>query len=378
MKRSLRLCYNVYTNTGCNSQTLERTRQMSMNGMEIKAFLETASILPADTSVLIRGNHGIGKSQIVRTLSKFFSLEVIDRRLSQMCEGDMIGLPSLDEGTTKFNPPDWYMLACKTPKVLFLDEINRATPEIMQAAFQIILDRELNGFKLHPKSRVYAAINTGNKYSVNDMDPALLDRFWVVDLEPSVEDWLIWANTDNNIHQNISMFIQDQPKFLDPVENVNPGTVQSSRRSWKRLNDALVHTKMISQPQNPVFLNMSIGYIGFEAAAAFYNFVKNISGNLTAEELMDAFSTDTVQLKIKNIGQEAMNTCIDKIVTHAKTLVNLNDNQKKNMAAFMKILPNELRVSFWTKMVAIEKIDIIKSFHDAVGNLVVEIFAESK
>jgi hypothetical protein len=351
---------------------------MSMNGMEIKAFLETASVLPADTSVLLRGNHGIGKSQIVRDLASRFGLEVIDRRLSQMCEGDMIGLPSLEEGTTKFNPPDWYMLACKTPKVLFLDEINRATPEIMQAAFQIILDRELNGHKLHPKSRVYAAINTGNKYSVNDMDPALLDRFWVVDLEPSVEDWLNWAAINSNIHQNLIMFIQDQPKFLDPVENVNPGTVQSSRRSWKRLNDSLVQSKLINSPQNPIFLNMSIGFVGFEAAAAFYNFVKNISGNLTAEELLESFTTEIVQLKIKNLGQEGMNTCIEKIVNHTKNLQNFNETQKTNLAAFMKILPNELRVSFWTKMVAVEKIDIIKSFHDAVGQLVVEIFAENK
>jgi hypothetical protein len=348
---------------------------MSMNGMEIKNFVKTAAVLPCDVSILIRGGHGIGKSQIVRALANNFRLDVIDRRLSQMCEGDMIGLPSLDNGSTKFNPPDWYISACVSPKVLFLDEINRATPEIMQAAFQIILDRELNGTKLHPETRIFAAINTGNKYSVNDMDPALLDRFWVVDLEPSVDDWVNWS-IENNIHQNITLFIQDQPKFLDPVDNVNPGTVQPSRRSWQKLNNALIHAKVIEEPQNLLFLNISCGFIGFEAAAAFYNFVKNISSNLTAEELVNQYETDLVKLKIKNIGQESLNVCIEKIVSYIKDLKQIDENQKKNLGLFMKNLPNELRVSFWTKMVAIERVDLIKSFHEAVGKYVIEVFSE--
>lgn len=349
---------------------------MAMNGMEIKNFVETASHLPTNISVLIRGNHGIGKSQIVRTLASAFKLDVTDRRLSQMCEGDMIGLPSLENDSTKFNPPDWYMDACKNARVLFLDEINRATPEIMQAAFQIVLDRELNGVKLHPQTRVYAAINTGNKYSVNDMDPALLDRFWVVDLEPSVDDWLEWAK-QSGIHDFITMFIQDQPKFLDPVDNCSPGTVQPSRRSWEKLDSSLKQAGVIEDPQNKIFFSIASGFVGFEASAAFYNFAKNFSNNLTAEELVDQYETKSVQSKITRLGQEALNVCIEKIVTHAKGLEKFSELQKKNLSSFMKDLPHELRISFWTKMVQIDRVDMIKAFHEACSKYVVEVF-ESK
>ena len=346
---------------------------MAMNGMEIKHFVETAAHLPTNVSVLIRGNHGIGKSQIVRSLARTFKLDVTDRRLSQMCEGDMIGLPSLEGDSTKFNPPDWYMDACKNARVLFLDEINRATPEIMQAAFQIVLDRELNGVKLHQDTRVYAAINTGNKYSVNDMDPALLDRFWVVDLEPSTEDWLDWAK-ENGINEFITMFIQDQPKFLDPVDNSAPGTVQPSRRSWEKLDASLKHAGVIDDPQNKVFFSISSGFVGFEAAAAFYNFAKNFSNNLTAEELVDQYNTSAVQAKIKRLGQESLNVCIEKITNHAKGLEKFTAAQKNNLGNFMKDLPHELRISFWTKMVQIENVDMIKSFHEACSSYVVEVF----
>ena len=138
-----------------------------MTTMSIQTFIKVASKLPIETSILLRGSHGIGKSQVVRQMAALFSLPVIDRRLSQMSEGDMIGLPSTDGEVTRFNPPDWYKQACAKPMCLFLDELNRATPEVMQAAFQIVLDRELNGWKLHPQTRVYAAVNSSAAYTVN-------------------------------------------------------------------------------------------------------------------------------------------------------------------------------------------------------------------
>jgi MoxR-like ATPase len=112
-----------------------------MSEMKIRTFLELAPKLSPQTSILLRANHGIGKSQLVRHLAKKMGLPVIDRRLSQLTEGDIIGLPSTDGDVTRFNPPDWYKRACDEAVVLFLDELNRATPEVMQTAFQIVLDR---------------------------------------------------------------------------------------------------------------------------------------------------------------------------------------------------------------------------------------------
>ena len=129
--------------------------------MDIKTFKNIVPNLPEDISVLVSGATGVGKSDIFHQIGEKLGLPVIDRRLSQMTEGDIIGLPSLADGTTKFVPVDWIVKASREPVILFLDEINRATVEVQQCAFQLVLDREINGVKLHPKTRVYAAINEG-------------------------------------------------------------------------------------------------------------------------------------------------------------------------------------------------------------------------
>ena len=163
--------------------------------MNIATFIEVVPSLPSDISIMVRGPHGVGKSQLFKQIADKLGLELIDRRLSQMTEGDLLGLPELTDGVTRFCPPDWYMAACKAPKVLLLDEYNRGTPEVIQTAMQITLDRELNGWKLHPETRIYAAINASADYNVNELDFAQADRFWTIDLEPTVEDWLNWAKS---------------------------------------------------------------------------------------------------------------------------------------------------------------------------------------
>jgi len=204
--------------------------------MNVQTFKNVAAAMPPWVSMLLRADHGVGKSGIVRqvsaqirrqllergVISSLNEYPVIDQRLSQKTEGDLVGLPILENDTTHFCPPDWYMQACKKPCALFLDELNRATPEVMQGAFQIVLDRELNGYKLHPETRVYAAINIAARYSVNEIDPALLDRFFAIDLEPTLEDFVAWARSTDpeqggNLHPFVPDFIQSTNGPMGPT-----------------------------------------------------------------------------------------------------------------------------------------------------------------
>ena len=348
--------------------------------MTVKTFLATAQKLPVDTSVLLRGNHGIGKSQIVCQAAKLLGFkkeDVIDRRLSQMSDGDMIGLPSTDGECTRFNPPDWYRSACKSPKVLLLDELNRATPEVMQAAFQIVLDRELNGWKLHPGTRVFSAINSSAAYNVNEVDPALLDRFWVIDLEPSVDDWMVWARDPElgAIPEVVTDFIAGNEKFLDPPKNAEPGSVQTSRRSWERAARALKSAGVVDEPNDPLFYSLAIGYLGAEATIALTEFAKSIDTRVTGEEIINDYAK--VAKKIDKLGQERLNTAIEKIADYVTNhLESLTDKQGKNLATFMKRLPGELRISCWSKLMSkgVEKLDLAKSVHKYCAELILDVF----
>ena len=100
--------------------------------VDFKTFIQIAPIVAAQDGnagfpILLRGRHGVGKSQVVYQTAERLGLPVIERRASQMTEGDLVGLPSTDGDTTSFNPPDWFAQACREPVALFLRYGSNAT-----------------------------------------------------------------------------------------------------------------------------------------------------------------------------------------------------------------------------------------------------------
>ena len=121
--------------------------------------------------------------------------------------GDIIGLPRFNEetGKTEFALP-WWFPTDNTPVVLFLDELNRARPEILQVVMDLTLSRKLAGKTLPAGSQVISAINEGDEYQLTDLDPALVSRFNVYNFVPTPADWIYWA-TRSGIDSRVISFI---------------------------------------------------------------------------------------------------------------------------------------------------------------------------
>ena len=107
--------------------------------IDFATFLSVAPhVLNSRLPVLIRGKHGVGKSQVVYQIAESRGIPVIERRASQMTEGDLLGLPDTADTqingrkATTWNAPDWLVTACEEPVMLFLDEVDRATLEVRQ------------------------------------------------------------------------------------------------------------------------------------------------------------------------------------------------------------------------------------------------------
>ena len=356
--------------------------------MDIKTFTNVVSNLPPGQAVLARGDHGIGKSQIFRQVADQVVLAdgtegipLIDRRLAQMTEGDIIGLPELVDGVTRFCPVDWLLRACREPVALFLDEVNRATPEVMQCAFQLVLDRELNGHKLHPETRIYCAVNASADYQVNEMDPALLDRFWTVDLDPTTEDWIEWANGPGSIDEVIIDFIRNSPVHLRHTGNLEPGKVYPSPRSYEKLNRALS-----SASWNPAdlagsgdlpagFYGLCIGFLGSETSIALNDFIKNYDAKISAEDILDNWKK--FKDRVMDLTADRQNGLIEKLVEHSRH----NEwslSQAKNASSFVEGLSGEMLVSFFNAIMETNNVPNIRSVHKFIGMKVVEAISSAE
>ena len=297
--------------------------------------------------VLLRGRHGIGKSTVVYQYAAQQSMEVVERRASQMTEGDLVGLPSIDGNSTTFNPPDWFKAACDRPVVLFLDEVDRATLEVRQGIFELTDSRKLNGHTLHPDTLVFAAVNGGEhgaQYQVGEMDPAELDRWTVFDIEPSVEDWLSWAK-ESQVSDEIWNFINQNRNHLEHTDDFEPNKVYPSRRSWERLDKCLTQADLLKEA-SPVLYNLTSAFVGFEAAVAFNDFVLNYDRQVTTDDILIHGNF----AKVADFGINDHTAIIDKFEAEETFHNELDQQLVDNLARYFVMLPSEVAMKLWTVM----------------------------
>ena len=297
--------------------------------------------------VLLRGRHGIGKSTVVYQFADKNNLEVVERRASQMTEGDLVGLPTIEDKSTTFNPPDWFKAACDRPVVLFLDEVDRATLEVRQGIFELTDSRKLNGHNLHPDTLVFAAVNGGehgSQYQVGEMDPAELDRWTVFDIDPTVEDWLSWAS-DAGISPEIWNFINQNRTHLEHTDDYEPNKVYPSRRSWERLDQCLTQAGLLEEA-SPALYTLTSAFVGFEAAVAFNDYVQNYDRQVTTEDILvkGDFS------KVADFGINDHTAIIDKFEAEGTFKEELDQNLIDNLARYFVMLPSEVAMKLWTVM----------------------------
>ena len=315
--------------------------------IDFSSFVSIAPhVVNARLPILLRGRHGVGKSQVVYQLAGTLGLPVVERRASQMTEGDLLGLPSTDGEVTSWNPPAWFRTACDEPVVLFLDEVDRATIEVRQGIFELTDSRKLAGFTLHADTIIVAAVNGGEhgeQYQVGEMDPAELDRWTVFDVEPSCEDWLTWAK--DNVDSVIWDFINTNRTHLEHTSDYEPNKVYPSRRSWHRLNDTLVSADMLGESSAALF-QLSAAFVGFEAAVAFNDFIANYERQVTVEQIINDGQVErTADFDINDHS-----ALVEKMEATEVFKDALTGDQINNLAAYFLTLPSEVAMKLWTVM----------------------------
>lgn len=186
--------------------------------------------------VFLWGAPGIGKSSLVRQFAASLGLDCVSLLGTQLAPEDLIGVPQIVDGRSRFCPPE--QIARDEPYVLFLDELNAAAPDVQKAFYSLILDRRIGSYELPAGSVVIGAGNRATDQALaRPMASALVNRLVHVHLRASAADWLTWA-TNNGIHPWIVEYLTQRPDHLwsQPPKTEEPF---STPRAWHMLSDVL-------------------------------------------------------------------------------------------------------------------------------------------
>lgn len=313
--------------------------------IDVKELHEILAGTPAEQNIMLVGKHGIGKSRI---LTEYYEthrkMKVVAFFLGQMSDpGDLIGLMYKDvkTGHSEFLPPYWWPVD-NNPLVLFLDELNRARPEILQSIMDLTLNKTLAGKKLPQGSIVISAVNSGDEYQLTDLDPALISRFNIYEFVPTVEDWLLWANS-RGIDKRVISFIQKENHFLDgsTVYDLKSDTYQygiekhPDRRAWERVSNFVKNIEKITDSH----VKIISGIVGVSAAI---NFKKNLDTEIlvSAEDILYHFETKKAKLKAFKLQDYIfLNEQIIYFINNGN--YDKKDLLLKNFALYIKYLKKE-------------------------------------
>ena len=249
---------------------------------------------------LVSGRHGIGKSQMVKSIAQDLGGVCITIEGGTLKEGEITGLPYQykdENGQIRFRFLPYYaveriqaeekrlfelsgrtvaqemlsgdenryamndltpqekisaLLSGKVrPVILFIDEINRTENSVYKELMNILLTRSVNGYEFPWWVFFVGAMNPSTQnsvYATNEMDPAQLDRFIKVKVGDNTKEWLSYGKT-TGIDPRILSFIKDNPKCLssqakdlDDEEKPEP-----SPRGWDMV-DTLLSSEELLRP----------------------------------------------------------------------------------------------------------------------------------
>lgn len=225
-------------------------------------------------SLMMWGPTSSGKSSVVKKLGEELDMRVVDFRLSQTDAGELLGMPYMSEvdgeKRMKYAAPDWWPE--KGEKVIiFLDELNRARNDLINSAFQLALDYTIGTRKLPEGCMVISACNPSTDYAVNELDPAMLNRFVNIETVLDVLEFESYLK-NSELTGSVLDYLRLQPGSLfGPDYKSTVPKQQPTPRTWEKVAkvEKLSKTGKVHATTKTVML---YALLGAETATEFLAF----------------------------------------------------------------------------------------------------------
>ncbi len=195
--------------------------------------------------LFIWGPPGIGKSEVVADVTKELGGHMIDLRMAQMEPTDIRGIPYFNKDLNKM---DWAApvdlpdeeLASQFPiVVLFLDEMNSASPAVQAAGYQLILNRRVGKYVLPDNVVIVAAGNRDSDKGVTYRMPMpLANRFLHLEMRADFTSWQTWA-VNKGIHKDVVGYLSFAKQDLNDFDSKSSSRAFPTPRSWCFVSDLL-------------------------------------------------------------------------------------------------------------------------------------------
>lgn len=282
------------------------------------------------TPALLIGPPGVGKTQFCRSLATILELELVVLDCSQSGDsGDLIGLLEIENHVHHHTKPDW--MDGDKPKLVFIDEINRAKGEVIAALMKLCSpEQSFNGFTLPEGSRVVLAINPSNVDSnqVMPLNRALYTRFARYRVEVDANYWLKWA-AGAGINPIVCRFISghNNALYVDDTELDSEDENTANPRSWENFarlfDNAYKAGDYVDAYGNPVAGGMetmlidATSTLGPDMAKTFTEWFRKHGNTLDAEMVLKAKESDWAKYKgiIDSMSVPQLTKLSDEVIT---------------------------------------------------------------
>jgi len=307
---------------------------------EVKELIKLIVLKCVRVPLLLIGSMGVGKSFIVKEVAKELGIACIDLRLAQQEVGDLTGLPRRDGKRTVWSRPEWWPEDPDSEGILFLDELNRAPIDVLQAVFQLVGEWKLHTHVLPARWTIVSAMNPDNgSYQVDSLDIAMLRRFCQIKVVPTTAEWINWAE-QYGIDLRIIQFIKSDEKMLSIKEEFDI-EAHPTPEGYR-----LIH-ELLSAKAIPLGLQLEVisGLIGLEAAVALRrHFLRGEMEAVSEYDILIRYGEVKAQL-LAGTNNQIYQT-VDSLTDLLRdSSIHLPDEHLNNLTACLKDLPDEWKMT---------------------------------
>lgn len=228
------------------------------------------------------GQPGIGKSDIVRQVADELGIGFIDMRLSLYDPTDLKGFPFPNRKTGR---TEWLPLGTmpfEGEGILVLDELPNAPQSVLNAAYQLMLDRGIGEYKLPEGWAIMAAGNReGDRSGVNRMPSALISRLVYLPLETNVDEFALYA-VPAGVKPDVLAYLYFKNSELNTFTPDTATQPYACPRTWMFVSNNIIEHGLPADIERELL----VGTIGEGATHGFVAFRRMANELPTVEEIL--------------------------------------------------------------------------------------------